>query len=154
VAAYTANFQRSSLGTPLDRVLTELHPVLNRALNRSWPATPLTPSQARLLRVVRLRPGISTQELSQELREDHTFASVLVEQLVRLELLAEGPDPESPHVNAVRLTAQGQLRAHAWRMKSTETLDRALDDLTSQERAAIALALPALEHLVEVLADS
>jgi DNA-binding MarR family transcriptional regulator len=154
VAANTVNVQRSSLGTPLNHVLSEIHPVLNRALNRSWPAAPLTPSQARLLRVVRLRPGISTGELPQELHEDPRFAKTLVDQLVRLDLLADGPDPEDPHRNALRLTAQGQLRTHAWRMKSTETLDRALDELTSQERAAIAVALPALEHLADVLAGS
>ena len=44
---------RPSLGEPLHRVLAGLRPVLQRALTRSWPDTPLRPSQARLFRVVR-----------------------------------------------------------------------------------------------------
>ena len=69
---------RPSLGEPLHRVLAGLRPVLQRALTRSWPDTPLRPSQARLLRVVRLCPGISPERAAAELREDSTVAQDLI----------------------------------------------------------------------------
>jgi hypothetical protein len=139
-----------SLGTPLDRVLSDLRPVVHRAVNERWPGMPLSPSQARLLRIVRLRPGIASADVPAELREDPIVAATVVEELVHEELLTCEPDPED-HVHSLRLTLKGHLRAREWRGRSTEVLDHALDTLTPQERAAIAIAIPALERLADAL---
>jgi DNA-binding MarR family transcriptional regulator len=144
---------RPSLGAPLHRVLNGLRPVIQRALTRSWPETPLSPSQARVLRIVRLCPGISPRSVATELRENSTFAAVLAEELIALELLEARRSPEGDEVG-LRLTHRGRVRTMAWQDKGREVLDRALDTLSPQERAAIALALPALEHLAVALADS
>ena len=65
----------------------------------------------------------------------------------------------SPRINqddaravCLRLTAAGHRRVHAWRDRSTQTVDRALESLDAEERAALALALPAFRHLVDVIA--
>ena len=55
-------------------------------------------------------------------------------------------------MHSLRLTLKGHLRAREWRGKSTEVLDHALDTLTPQERAAIAIAIPALERLADAVA--
>jgi hypothetical protein len=144
---------RPSLGEPLHRVLDGLRPVLQQALTRSWPETPLSPSQSRLLRVVRLCPGISPDGAAVELREDLTFAQELIAQLVALELLDTRRSRSGNEIE-LRLTHRGRVRTVAWQDKQSELLDRALDTLSAHERAAIALALPALEHLAEVLGDS
>jgi hypothetical protein len=144
---------RPSLGEPLHRVLDGLRPVLQRALTRSWPETPLSPSQARLLRVVRLSPGISPDRAAMELRESSTFAQELIGQLVALELLGTRCSRDGNEVE-LRLTHRGRVRTVAWQDKQSELLDRSLDTLSVHERAAIALALPALEHLAVALGDS
>jgi len=145
--------ERPSLGAPLQRVLTGLRPVLRRALTRSWPEPPLSPSQARLLRVVRLHPGIAPSDAARELREDVTFAATLVEQLAALEIVTVHHRRGAAAVE-LRLTPRGCLRAVAWQNKGVEMLDRALDTLRPQERASIALALPALERLADALGDA
>jgi hypothetical protein len=141
---------RPSLGEPLHRVLAGLRPVLQRALTRSWPDTPLRPSQARLLRVVRLCPGISPERAAVELREDSTVAQDLIAQLVALELLDTRRSRDGTE-HELRLTDRGLVRTVAWQDKQHEVLDRALDTLSAHERASIALALPALEHLALAL---
>ena len=139
-----------SLGTPLDRVLSDLRPFVHRAVNQRWPGMPLSPSQARLLRIVRLRPGIATADVPAELREDCLVAATIVDELVHEELIASQPGPDDG-VRSLRLTLKGHLRARELRGKSTEVLDHALDTLTPQDRAAIAIAIPALERLADAL---
>ena len=145
-----ARHETPSLGTPLDRVLSDLRPFVHRAVNERWPGMPLSPSQARLLRIVRLRPGIATADVPAELREDRVVAATVIDELVHEELLTSQPDPEDG-VRSLRLTLKGHLRARELRGKSTEVLDHALDTLTPQERAAIAIAIPALERLADAL---
>ena len=144
---------RRSLGAPLHRVLNGLRPVMHRALTRSWPETALSPSQARVLRIVRLCPGISTLDLATELREDPTLAAAIAAELIAMDLLeARGTGEDDD--DGLRLTHRGRVRTVAWVDNGRAVLDRALDTLSQQDRAAIALALPALEHLAAVLADS
>ena len=142
--------RQPTLGAPLHEALSELRPLLQRAITRSWPDAPLSPSQARLLRTVRLCPGISPLRAASEVREDATFVATLTRELVALELL-EVRTPPSGGDAELRLTARGRVRTVAWNNKEREMLDRALDVLSAAERAAIALALPALERLALAL---
>ena len=82
-----------SLGTPLDRVLSDLRPVVHRVVDERWPGMPLSPSQARLLRIVRLRPGIASTDVPSELREDPIVAATVIEELVHEELLTSRTRP-------------------------------------------------------------
>jgi DNA-binding MarR family transcriptional regulator len=126
--------------------------LLQQASRRNWPEPPLSPSQVRLLRLVRLCPGISPEHAAVDAREDGRFVTAVADQLVALDLLevrrSGGDDPMQ-----LRLTARGHARAAAWDGTRREVLDRALDRLAPQERAAIALALPALERLAFALDD-
>jgi DNA-binding MarR family transcriptional regulator len=151
LSAGTHHHERPSLGTPLDRVLGDLRPVLRRAVDDRWPAAPLSPSQARLLRIVHLRPGIATRDVPGELREDPRVAGSIIDELVHQELLTRESDPGDHGRQGLRLTMKGRLRNRDWRGKSTEVLDHALDTLRPQERAAIAIAIPALERLADAL---
>jgi hypothetical protein len=144
---------RRSLGEPLHRVLDGLRPLLQRALTRSWPEASLSPSQARLVRIIRLSPGISPDRAAIELRENSTFTQEVIAQLVAMELLDTRCSRDGNEVE-LRLTPRGRVRTVAWQDKRSELLDRALDTLSAQERAAIALALPALERLAVALGDS
>jgi DNA-binding MarR family transcriptional regulator len=148
--AGVARQETPSLGTPLDRVLSDLRPVVHRAVTERWPGMPLSPSQARLLRIVRLRPGIASTDVAAELREDRVVALTVIDELVHEELLTSQPDP-GDGVPGLRLTLKGHVRAREWRGRSPEVLDHALDTLTPQERAAIAIAIPALERLADAL---
>ena len=78
--------------------------------------------------------------------------STIVGHLVDAGFLRREPDPDDARAVRLRLTAAGHRRVHAWRDRSTQTVDRALEALDAEERATLALALPALRHLVEVIA--
>ena len=60
-----------------------MRPFVHRAVNERWPGMPLSPSQARLLRIVRLRPGIATADVPAELREDRVVAATVIDELVQ-----------------------------------------------------------------------
>jgi DNA-binding MarR family transcriptional regulator len=143
-----------SLGPPLQRVLSDLSPALGRATRRHDAEQTLSSAQARVLRLVRLHPGIGRERVSTELREDARVARLLVEGLVRAGLVEEGFDPSRPGTAVLRPTAAGRRRHLTWRARSSATLNDALDLLTAGERAAIALALPALEHLAVALGEA
>jgi hypothetical protein len=81
------------------------------------------------------------------------FTQELTEHLVALELLETRSSDDSSDVG-LRLTHHGVVRTVLWQDKGQELLDQALDTLSAQERAAIALALPALEHLAVALSNS
>ena len=140
-----------SLGAPLHEALDSLRPLLQRASRRHWPEAPLSRSQVRVLRLVRLCPGISPERAAADVREDDRWVTAVAEQLVALGLLeirrGDGDRTE------LRLTTRGYARAAAWDGTRREVLDRALEQLEPQERAAIALALPALERLAFALDD-
>jgi hypothetical protein len=140
-----------SLGAPLHDALDSLRPLLQRASRRNWTEAPLSPSQARLLRLVRLCPGISPERAAQDAREDARLVTTVAEQLVALGLL-ELRLGEDDGIE-LRLTTRGHARAAAWDGTRRDVLDRALEQLAPQERAAIAIALPALERLAFALDD-
>ena len=75
-------------------MLSDLRPVVHRTVNERWPGRPLSPSQARLLRIVRLRPGIATADVPGELREDPLVAATVIEELVQEELLTSALDAD------------------------------------------------------------
>jgi len=141
-----------SLGVPLHDALEGLHPLLQHACRRNLAAVPLSPSQSRLLRQVRLCPGISPEHAAVDVREDDRFVTAVADQLVGLGLLEQRRASDDDTVE-LRLTTRGHERAASWDDTRREVLDRALAQLTPPERAAIAVALPALERLAGALDD-
>jgi DNA-binding MarR family transcriptional regulator len=151
MVATSPTLASASLGTPLYQALSDVRSALHRAVDRDWPSAPLSPSQARLLRAVRLRPGIGMTEVASELRIEPRVARAIVAKLVQQELLSREVDPEDSRFERIRVTRTGLMRLRLWRGRGADVLDHALDTLTAQQRARIALALPALEQLVDAV---
>src|SRR5690242_13341690 len=142
----------TSLGTELYRSLAGLRREVRRAVRSEFPAQLLTPSQVEVLACVRRRPGIGVRDAAAALRLAPNTVSTIVGQLVEIGFLRREPDPDDARAVCLRLSAAGQRRVHAWRDRSTQTVDRALESLDAEERASLARAVPALRHLVDVIA--
>ena len=142
----------TSLGTELYRSLAGFRREVRRAVRSEFPAQLLTPSQVEVLGCVRRQPGIGVRDAAAALRLAPNTVSTIVGQLVEIGFLRREPDPEDARAVCLRLTAAGHRRVHAWRDRSTQTVDRALESLDAEERAALAHALPAFRHLVDVIA--
>jgi DNA-binding MarR family transcriptional regulator len=76
--------------------------------------------------------------------------TTLVTALERAGLVERRSDPDDKRVVLVALTAAGSDRVHARRRASTEVFARLIDKLPADEAAALAAAIPALEHLREL----
>ena len=140
-----------SLGAPLHRVLTSLRPVLQRALDRGVGRSRrcLRPRRA-CCRSCACTRASRRDRLPSSFAEGAEFTATLVAQLVALEILTWHGARDDAN-EGLRLTPRGRLRAVAWRDKAGEVLNHTLETLSAPERAAIAVALPALEHLVDAL---
>jgi DNA-binding MarR family transcriptional regulator len=143
----------TTLGSELYRSLAGFRREVRRAVRSEFPAQLLTPSQVEVLGCVRRQPGIGVRDAASMLRLAPNTVSTIVGQLVDVGFLRRETDPDDARAVCLRLTAAGHRRVHAWRDRSTQTVDRALESLDAEERAALALALPALRHLVEVIAS-
>jgi len=142
----------TTLGAELFRSLAGFRREVRRAVRSEFPAQLLTPSQVEVLGCVRRQPGIGVRDAAALLRLAPNTVSTIVGQLVDVGFLRREPDPADARAVCLRLTAAGHRRVHVWRDRSTQTVDRALESLDAEERAALALALPAFRHLVEVIA--
>ena len=142
----------TTLGTELYRALAGFHREVRRTVRSEFPAQLLTPSQVEVLGCVRRQPGIGVRDAAAVLRLAPNTVSTIVGQLVDVGFLRREPDPDDARAVCLRLTAAGHRRVHAWRDRSTQTVDRALQSLDAEERASLVQAVPALRHLVEVIA--
>jgi DNA-binding MarR family transcriptional regulator len=142
----------TTLGAELYRSLAGFRREVRRTVRSEFPAQLLSPSQVEVLGCVRRQPGIGVREAASVLRLAPNTVSTIVGHLVDLGFLRRDPDPDDARAVCLRLSAAGHRRVHAWRDRSTQTVDRALESLDAEERASLARALPALRHLVEVIA--
>ena len=77
--------------------------------------------------------------------------STLVNELCRAGLLARVVDDADRRVARLSPTAAGLDRMAAWRDRRAEILAAALGDLGGPDREVLAVALPALERLIDAL---
>lgn len=76
--------------------------------------------------------------------------TVLVRALERSGLVERRGDPTDKRVTLVALTRAGAAFVRARRQATIESLEQLIDELDPGERAALAAAIPALEHLREL----
>jgi DNA-binding MarR family transcriptional regulator len=139
------------LSTGLLAVIGPLRRALRRAGRQGVPGYPLPTSQADLLRVVRLQPGIGVGEAAQQLAVAANTVSTLVNQLVAAGFLARRRDPVDGRAARLELTARANRRMALWRDQREQALGAAIDELSASERESLEGALPALHKILEVL---
>jgi DNA-binding MarR family transcriptional regulator len=139
------------LATGLLGVIGPLRRALRRAGRQGVPGFPLPTSQAELMRVVRLQPGIGVGEAAQQLGVAANTVSTLVNQLVAAGLLARRRDPADGRAARLELTAKAGRRMALWRDQREQALGAALNELTPAERETLERALPPLHKILELL---
>jgi DNA-binding MarR family transcriptional regulator len=132
-------------------VIGPLRRALQREGRRGLPGDPLPASQAELLRLVRLQPGIGVREAAQQLGVAANTVSTLVNQLVAAGLLRRDRDPVDGRAARLELTAAARRRVALWRDQREQALTAALHELDPGQREALERALPALHKILEVL---
>jgi DNA-binding MarR family transcriptional regulator len=139
------------LAAGLLTVIGPLRRALRREGRRGLPGDPLPASQAELLRLVRLQPGIGVREAAQQLGVAANTVSTLVNQLVAAGLLRRGRDPVDGRAARLELTGRARRRVALWRDQREQALSAALDELDAEQREALERSLPALHKILEVL---
>jgi DNA-binding MarR family transcriptional regulator len=147
---------RGDLGTRelsngLLAVIGPLRRALRRVGRQGVPEFPLPTSQAELMRVVRLQPGIGVGEAAQQLGVAANTVSTLVNQLVAAGFLARRRDPADGRAARLELTQKASRRMALWRDQREQALGAALNELSAAERETLERALPALHKILEVL---
>jgi DNA-binding MarR family transcriptional regulator len=118
---------------------------------RSHSAVGVTLSQgsalARIEQLGPLRLGVLAEA------EGTTAATMckVVDSLEERRLIERVADPLDGRASLIQLGAQGGALLSDVRQRSTEVLRSAMDEMTVSERETISRAIPALEHLSEIL---
>jgi DNA-binding MarR family transcriptional regulator len=113
----------------------------------------LPEAQLELMRLVRLEPGLRVQHAAAGLGVAPNTVSTLVKQLAGSGMLERRADGADGRVTRLFLTRAARARWALRRDRREGVVRAALSQLTAHERAAIAAALPALNHLVQVLGE-
>ncbi len=124
---------------------------VRRSAGRPWPMASLTESQVELLRLVRRQPGTSVALAATELGLAANTVSTLVGQLSELGMLRRATARADRRVAQLTLTDAARKRIEAWRDRRTTLAAAALAELTADDRAALAEALPVLAKLADAL---
>lgn len=124
---------------------------LRRTVGRPWQDDRLTDSQVELVRLVRLRPGLSVTEAAEELGIAGNTASALVSQLTSRGLLHRAVDDADRRVARLSLTPAARRRVEAWRDRRTTIVADLLDQYDEEARRRVIAALPTLTQLSEDL---
>ena len=139
------------------QVLTEVVTRLRRALRTSirsddrWDALPM--ARVEVLLALREHQPVRVGELAALLQLAANTMSGLVQTLVETGLVTRGSDPTDRRVAIVELTDAGRGQLAEWERAHEQRIGDALGHLTATEQETIRTALPALDLLVEHLAN-
>ena len=143
-----------ALATELLGTISAIRRIARRAARLVWQDEPLPPAQSELLRLAAARPGLSVADAAHELRLAPNTVSTLIGQLAGRELLTRVPSSTDGRSVRLEVTAKAHRRLAEWRDLRAELAGRALAGLPSQDRAALAAAVPAMLRLAEHIATA
>src|SRR5919201_5134165 len=109
----------------------------------SWAGLDLTFTQLRALFIIRRRQPLRVSDLGDALSMSLASASALADRLVRLGFVERDRDVADRRSVLLRLSAHGERLVSERERRSAERLRRAIEQMTPQERAAVAAALRA-----------
>jgi DNA-binding MarR family transcriptional regulator len=135
------------------RAQREIAQALHAAADPVWLSLDLTMVQLKALFVLAEDAGLTVGGLAGQLGVGKPAASILVERLVQLELVARTEDIEDRRRTLVRLTAQGQALVEQLRQGGADRLRSLLVQLDLADLAALAQGLQALARVAGTGAD-
>jgi len=101
-------------------------------------------AQVELLQQLAAQPGSRVNDLAADLRLAPNTVSTLLAQLSDAGMVQRSADPADRRSRRLSLTGTGSHQLHAWQQAM---LAQALGRIDPADRAAVLLALPALERL-------
>jgi DNA-binding MarR family transcriptional regulator len=110
-------------------------------------------ARVEVLLALREHQPVRVGELASLLQLAANTMSGLVQTLVETGLVTRGSDPSDRRVAVVKLTDAGGDQLAEWERAHQQRLGDALGCLTATEQLTIRAALPALDRLVEHLAN-
>lgn len=116
-------------------------------------AAGLTPTRTSVLLTVVRQGPIRLSELADIESLNPTMLSRAISSLVEADLLARVSDDGDRRAAWVQATARGKRLTERMRRERTDALNHALQRLSDDQLGQIELAVPALEHLAELLKD-
>jgi DNA-binding MarR family transcriptional regulator len=138
------------LADELMSVNAAMRRLVRRRLREEVPPR-LRPAQVELMAVVGGRPGISVAAAARELHLADNSVSTLVNQLLATGMLRRETDPVDRRAVRLELTDDAQRHMADWRDRRARLVGARIEELSDEDRAAIAAALPALGRLLTSL---
>ena len=121
-----------------------------RALRQMAPSD-ITPSQVSVLFRISQHEPVRMGALAHYERITPATLCKIVDSLESLDLVERVADPQDGRVTLARVAPRGRELTTVQRESTTLAIENALTQLSDDERAALASALPALEALANVL---
>jgi DNA-binding MarR family transcriptional regulator len=109
----------------------------------AWEDVELTFTQLRGLFVLGARQSLRVSDLAKALGMSLASASALSDRLVRLGYVARRSDPDDRRTVLLHLATKGSRLLERLDRRSTDKLSRAIQQMTGDERTALATALRA-----------
>ena len=126
---------------------------LSRRLRPTVAASGLTPSQVSVLFTIVRRGPLGLSELAEVEAMNPTMVSRIVVQLGELGLINRESRAEDRRAATVTATASGRRVRERVHRERSRALGEHVLELADGEREALLAALPALEHLVELVGE-
>jgi DNA-binding MarR family transcriptional regulator len=126
---------------------------LSRRLRPTVAASGLTPSQVSVLFTVARRGPLGLSDLAEIEAMNPTMVSRIVVQLGELGLIKRESRAEDRRAATVTATAAGRRVRERVHRERSRALGEHMLELAEGERRALLAALPALEHLVELVGE-
>jgi len=141
------------LARELMTAVSAIRRIARRAARLAVADEPLPPAQSELLRLAAARPGLSVADAAHELRLAPNTVSTLVGRLTTAGLLERARAASDGRSVRLSVTEAARRRIAGWRDLRAELAARALEQLSTDDREAIADALPALLRFAATLEE-
>jgi len=133
----------------LAELLTGIHRLVRRRLRVGLVGPRLRGAQVELLKLVGARPGVRISAAAEQLYLAGNTVSTLVNQLVEAGLLRRETAPDDRRAGLLYLTPAAERRMRVWQERRRDLMRARLHQLSMEDRAALAAAVPALRRLAQ-----
>ncbi|PRW63067.1 MarR family winged helix-turn-helix transcriptional regulator [Actinopolyspora mortivallis] len=135
----------------LSRLIGPLRRAVLRSTRTAEDLPDLPEAQIELLRVLSDEGPLGTKAAAEQLRTSPATVSNLVRTMRSSGLVDRNTTHRDLRTVKLSITPQARRLLERYDRASRQTLERALAELTVEDRTALATAMPALERLTEIL---
>lgn len=144
-------------GTPLDELaalVARLRRSMRRAARAAQPTSQLSVAQVELLTALHGHTGIRAGDVATSLRMAPNSVSTLAQGLEAIGMLRRSAGVHDRRTVELTLSAAGIEAVREWQATNATMLGVALEGLSDQDRKALAAALPAIRHLIDLIDEA